>query len=285
VCAGSTTSDSTNTDVALAILSPSGMLDNTFSGDGKLTTNLFGESDACFGILQQTDGKLVAAGRSGSGTELAVLRYTLAGGLDASFDGDGIVTLNVDTLGGAETFRSVAQQTDGKLVLAGQTMGLPSSTLLARLQPDGSADATFGTGGLLVTDIGAASNAAWGLALQADHKIVACGRTGFDAYVARFITGLEVARVDPRINSPLNLYPNPVQDVATLEFHLPHSGNVDLLLTDLQGRILHTFGDGIALNAGAQSLKLNLPTGLASGEYLVVLVTGEGASAVRLLKE
>jgi uncharacterized delta-60 repeat protein len=72
---------------------------------------LFGHSAA--------DGKLVVAGTSynGSSYDFALVRYNADGSLDASFDGDGIVTT---AIGAANDYaQSVIQQADGKLVVAG----------------------------------------------------------------------------------------------------------------------------------------------------------------------
>lgn len=48
---------------------------------------------------------------------------------------------------------------------------------LARYNPDGSLDATFSGDGIQTTDFGA-GDVAFGVALQADGKIVVAGQTG-----------------------------------------------------------------------------------------------------------
>ena len=68
-------------------------------------------------------------------------------------------------------------QSDGKII----TVGYPNSEssdsdfLLARLNPNGSLDTTFGVGGKVRTSFGDLNGGANGAALQPDGKIVAVG--------------------------------------------------------------------------------------------------------------
>jgi uncharacterized delta-60 repeat protein len=288
LCGGAAGVMTSDIDFGLLLLKTNGRADSSFSTDGKLATHILGSSDRGWCLAQQSDGKILAAGRAGGAftSDLGIARYSLTGSLDLSFDGDGKTTYDLDMEGDEEQINGIALQPDGKLLLAGYSVDAGTViSMVGRYNTDGSPDATFGTGGFTMTDVALSHDSYSAMALQPDLRLVTVGTAGFNAHVARYITGLVVSAPDAAGQAPLNLYPNPVQDQATLEFHLPHSGNVELLLTDLQGRVLHTFGDGIALNAGAQSPKLNLPTGLASGEYLVVLVTPQGNLATRLLKQ
>jgi uncharacterized delta-60 repeat protein len=85
-------------------------------------------------------------------------------------------------------------QADGKIVVGGYTTGAGNNRdfLLVRYLPDGTLDATFGTGGKVVTAIGDDTDQVHALALQADGKIVAggtaafTGTTGQDFALARY---------------------------------------------------------------------------------------------------
>src|SRR5205807_1340610 len=61
---------------------------------------------------------------------------------------------------------------------------------VARYNPDGSLDASFGTGGLVTTDFASGSDFASAVTLQPDGKIVVAGTaytgTGSDFAVARY---------------------------------------------------------------------------------------------------
>ncbi|MEZ5436096.1 MAG: delta-60 repeat domain-containing protein [Pseudomonadales bacterium] len=76
-------------------------------------------NDYAQSVIQQADGKLVVAGYSwnGSNDDVALVRYNEDGSLDTSFDGDGKVTTAIGA--GDDYGRSVIQQADGKLVVAG----------------------------------------------------------------------------------------------------------------------------------------------------------------------
>src|SRR5205085_7009018 len=78
----------TGTDWAVARFNADGSPDTTFSGDGMTTTDFFGFGDTAYGVDVQPDGKIVATGTaSGVTTQMAVVRYSVDGSLDASFDG------------------------------------------------------------------------------------------------------------------------------------------------------------------------------------------------------
>ena len=100
--------------------------------------------------------------------------------LDPGFDGDGIVTTDH---GEFEQINDIAIQPDGKILAAGHsgifhdTIQEPLSMMVARYNADGSLDATFGSGGIVTTEIGTYAKA-WTIAIQADGKIVIAGRSG-----------------------------------------------------------------------------------------------------------
>ncbi|MGW3624911.1 calcium-binding protein [Streptomyces sp. NPDC000880] len=164
-------------DFALARYNTNGSLDTTFDTDGKVTTDFGTSDDQAYGVALQTDGKIVAAGQSDPGgiSDFALARYNTNGSLDTTFDTDGKVTTNF--AGSDDGAFGVALQTDGKIVAAGQSgSGGIDDFALARYNTDGSLDTTFDTDGKVTTDFGSGSDdAAFGVALQTDGKIVAAG--------------------------------------------------------------------------------------------------------------
>ena len=170
---------------AVARYNRDGSLDPTFDGDGKVTTDFDAREDEAFAVAIQGDGKIIAAG-SAFGPEaqdFALARYNPDGSLDVTFGGDGMVTS--DFAGGNDRARAVAIQADGKIVVAGVAFSAaclpcdgPASDnfALARYNPDGSLDPTFGFVGRQVTDFDVGGpDEARGVAIQADGKIVAAG--------------------------------------------------------------------------------------------------------------
>jgi uncharacterized delta-60 repeat protein len=169
-------SNGSNWDFALVRYNADGSLDTSFDGDGKVTTDFGASTDAGNSVIQQADGKLVVAGYSDNGGnyDFALVRYNADGSLDASFDGDGIVTT---AIGAANDYaQSVIQQADGKLVVAGRSHnGSNWDFTLVRYNADGSLDASFDGDGIVTTAIGAANDYAQSVIQQADGKLVVAG--------------------------------------------------------------------------------------------------------------
>jgi uncharacterized delta-60 repeat protein len=165
-----------NYDFALTRYNTNGSLDTSFSGDGKLTTAIGTGDDFGYDVAIQPDGKIVAVGSSSNA--FAVVRYNTDGSLDTTFSGDGKQTTAIGTLG--DTAQSVEIQADGKIVVAGYSNQSGSSIdfALVRYNADGSLDTSFSGDGMQTTAIGSAEDYLFGVAIQADGKIVVTGWSG-----------------------------------------------------------------------------------------------------------
>ena len=182
VVAGTTT---VNFDAAVVRLNANGSLDTTFDGDGRKTFG-FGDYDGARAVVVQPDGKLDVAGFGGAGTTFMVTRLNANGSFDTSFDGDGSAAIE---FGGFDQPYSAALQANGKLVVAGYTTSNGGDTAVARLNPNGSPDATFSGDGKTTYDDGSGLNFANAVALQANGRIVLAGYSSqsYDASVVRLI--------------------------------------------------------------------------------------------------
>ena len=186
IVAGTTlrSSSSTNGDFALARYHVDGSLDESFDGDGKLTTD-FGAHETAFGVAIQSDGKIVVVGDTSTITraDFALARYNSDGTLDASFDDDGKQTTNfgdssVPDFGGSDDFaRSVAVLSDGGIVVAGYTFNSRSTNgfSLARYTSDGQLNTSLGRDGKVTTAFHSFADQATDVAIQSDGKIVVVG--------------------------------------------------------------------------------------------------------------
>src|SRR5207249_1412839 len=100
------------------------------------------------------------------------------GDLDSTFDSDGRVT--TDFAGNSDVPFALAIQADGKLVVAGRAFTgtlTKNDFALARYNPDGSLDSTFGSGGRVTTDFTNTSDEVFALFIQTDGKLVVAGDT------------------------------------------------------------------------------------------------------------
>ena len=187
----------TTPDLALLRFDAAGSLDPSFGGSGG--TVLLHTTDwvtpvsnspaggELLGLTAQADGALVAAGFME--TQLAVARFSADGVLDRTFGAQGVVTLQVGPAGAAAIASAVAVQSDGKIVVAGRTrfdcdLDDPSCKrvrqgVVARFDADGSLDASFGIGGMVLLDAGEAYTeiTQGGLALDPSGRIVVGGNT------------------------------------------------------------------------------------------------------------
>jgi uncharacterized delta-60 repeat protein len=147
-----------------------GALDASFGSGGKVTTS-FGTAFALGrAVAVQPDGRIIAAGTQGGGTQsFALARYNVDGSLDSGFGSAGRVTTDFDFFAGVG---GVAVTPAGQIVAAGSTSGATTRFALARYNSNGDLDPTFGAGGK-VTSFAAAGASA--LALEPDGKIVAAG--------------------------------------------------------------------------------------------------------------
>jgi len=109
------------------------------------------------------------------------------GDLDPSFGAGGLVTTDFGSRG--DFSLAVALQTDGKIVAAGNSSRADVFDVdfaLARYNSNGSLDATFGSGGTVLTDFGTSVDAASDVVVQPDGKILAAGIRAGDFALARY---------------------------------------------------------------------------------------------------
>ena len=97
-----------------------------------------------------------------------------------AFGPGGLVTL--DFFKKDDEAHAVVIQADGKIVVAGEAANpahTSSDFALARFNPDGGVDTSFGTDGVVLTDFAGKADHVFALALQPDGKIVAAGFAQF----------------------------------------------------------------------------------------------------------
>lgn len=172
-----------------------GSLDNTFSGDGRLTTD-FGYEDYPVSITVQANGLIAIGGYAyvlipEENTDFILAQYNADGSPNNTFSGDGKL-LGYYTVGLPSTIRDIAVQSDGKIIVAGRVADPSTGNAnigLARYHPDGTLDPSFSGDGKVTTDFGSLDETAYAVAVQSDGKIVVAGEAYFNSkqiIVARY---------------------------------------------------------------------------------------------------
>ena len=180
VAVGSANDPASYYDFAAVRYLNNGTIDETFGNSGTVTTD-FGDQnfDRARSAVLLPNGKIIAAGfaisQGGGVQNFAVARYTKDGVLDNGFSNDGKQQITFDNC--CQSANQVLLQPDGKIITVGyaNTEDSDSDFLLARLNPNGSLDSTFGVSGKVRTSFGDLNGGANGAALQQDGKIVAVG--------------------------------------------------------------------------------------------------------------
>lgn len=212
VIAGGATGKS-DLDFALVRYNADGSLDPTFGSGGSVVQPIVSNSsgDAAMAVALVGD-KVLVAGDAFTNTgshpdEFALARFNADGTLDKTFGTKGMV---LTAFGRSEDLcTAMAVQPDGKIVLAGTTnAGTGSASYMAfavaRYNPNGTLDTTFGSGGLVTVKV--AESLDHGpdrfvdLALSGD-KIVLVGSAIYqtrDIYVVRLTA---TGQLDPTFGS------------------------------------------------------------------------------------
>lgn len=163
-------------------LLPNGAYDPTFGNNGRVLTDFNNGQDQANAVVIQPDGKIIAAGftKTGGDADIALARYLSDGTLDAGFGTGGKVSTKVGTL--SDIARDIALQPDGKILICGSTADVltfnnPSYFVLARYAVDGKLDLTFGSTGVITTDVNAdeENDIARSLAILPNGRIVVAG--------------------------------------------------------------------------------------------------------------
>ena len=208
-----------------------GSLDPSF-GIGGSVSSIGGTSLALLG-----NGKIVVAGGE------SLMRCNADGTLDTSFNVTGSVTLPFFAASGD---RSVAVQSNGKIIVVGSLNGDFASV---RYNANGTLDGTFNGNGMVATDFVGNADTGYGVAVQADGKIVACGTSfvpaipfpmgseqHYDFSIVRYQGDNDTTTLPPTLIEPASGAVAP--STVSVMFTLPERA--------LAGSVRLTFNDGIA---------------------------------------
>ena len=229
-------------DFAIARYDEHGLLDNSFSGDGKLLVD-FGDwprndpnsetndaFDFAQSIARDAAGNLFIAGFSHDPTDdspflTAVAKVKPDGSLDTTFspggvEGDGRLTMSFTVVNSA-SLNDVAVLPTGKILVSTATPGFNDIDFgLARLNANGSEDSTFGNNGRVFTDI-VDDDQPRQLLLQSGKALLVGASTHLNTQPGPMSSSLVMARYilddTPKPQSPFGGTPWPVPGVLEFE--------------------------------------------------------------------
>ncbi len=175
VVSGTARTNNPFNDFAVVRYNANGSLDTSFSGDGKVITNVGGGNSNASGLAVQSDGKIVVSGYTdlgAAGQDFSLVRYNADGTLDPGFSDDGKVTTPVGN--SFDQSPVIALQADGKIVAAGGSYNGGYHVSVVRYVADGRLDTTFNGTGKVITAV-ATDDFAKSLVVQSDGKILVAG--------------------------------------------------------------------------------------------------------------
>ncbi len=149
--------------------------------------SVYGNSEATT-MAQLADGKLLVAGSTwvNNSDGFYIARLNLDGSIDTSFGGNGFTEVDISPAG-LDIPYDIAVQADGKIIVAG-TANIENGgdIALLRLNADGSVDTSYGTNGIVTTDLRGAEFG-FGITLQNDGKLLLTGTANGDLILLRYL--------------------------------------------------------------------------------------------------
>lgn len=286
VAAGSSTNN-TNSDVALARYNADGSLDSSFGTNGVVTTDVDGRQEGASAVIIQSNGKIVIGGTTSRDTSVAsrdflAVRYNADGALDADFGNAGKAVTNVSPTD--DQASAAVVQPDGKIVLAGYSFSSNYDIALVRYNPDGSLDASFDGDGINLIETANAIDIIFDTAIQPDGKIVAVGYS-FDG-VYRNIT---VVRYNSNGTPDASFGDNGVV-ITSLGQTSSHAvsvliqpdgrivvgGNINAFATNSDFAVLRYNPDGLLDSSFSSSGVVTFPVGSNTDNLRAITLQGDG---------
>lgn len=149
-------SQDANADFAVVRYNADGTLDTSFNTTGILVfASAPNAEDGITSMTVQADGKILLVGWAydtvTSVASSSIVRLNANGSFDTTFNTTGKKLLNMGR-GSSDSARAMAKQSDGKIVVAGNSKASQTDLALARYNADGTLDGTFGADGKVVID-------------------------------------------------------------------------------------------------------------------------------------
>jgi len=169
---------------AVVRFTPTGVLDPTFSGDGRLVADFAPGGEFAYAVTLAADGDILMSGQAIG--RMAVMSLPPDGTADTGFSHDGWAALDVGS--GPDVGFDLEERGDGRILVTGNT-GVEGSerTAVARFNADGSLDGSFGSGARVILNSAPGYEDATSIRLLDDDRILIAGDANGRVFLARFL--------------------------------------------------------------------------------------------------
>ncbi|MBL0012709.1 MAG: T9SS type A sorting domain-containing protein [Flavobacterium sp.] len=163
-------------------------LDSSFGNNGQVVNSFDVGNDVSTVTVIQDDGKILVCGLKtySLAGNVYLARYNENGSLDLNFGNNGIVYSQIVTESGGNRIMKLLP--NGKILVTGSKSISNNLNFydfaIAQYNSNGSIDTTFGTNGIVITDINGNGNEANGIDVQSDGKIIVAGNTYINGIVS-----------------------------------------------------------------------------------------------------
>ena len=269
-----------------------GTLDETFSGDGVKKYSYSDVDDSGEDMVISEDGSIIIAGRTTDANyniSTLLIKFTADGEVDATFGVEGAVS---EDIGQFDYGWELEELENGEIVMAGTAgNGPPTDFNMAiwKYAANGTPLSTWGTDGLVQHIIPTYSTMIYGMAVQADGKILVGGQARTEVnqnyfFIARLGNNTIDGIADRTVNDAAVLMPNPIAAgnllvVGTAE---PVGQDARVTLYAADGRVVFTQQVRSAVDQQG-NVALELPAGLKPGAYVLTVADGGRRYTAKLM--
>ncbi|MDP1725860.1 MAG: T9SS type A sorting domain-containing protein [Bacteroidota bacterium] len=174
-------------DIVISRYLSNGALDAGFGNNGQTIIPVSYLDDIPSDLVIAPDGKIVIAATTAlgiSGIEFATIRLRTNGLLDSSFNLTGIAKINIS---GNDNAKKVLVQSDGKIIVGGETTLTNIDLVFARYLLNGTLDSSFGNYGKISYPVGSGDDLLMDLKLMPDGKLMALAQAEISATTAAIL--------------------------------------------------------------------------------------------------
>ncbi|MFK7949348.1 MAG: T9SS type A sorting domain-containing protein [Saprospiraceae bacterium] len=281
---GSNNSTTYPNSVLIRQFTPDGVIDNTFGTNGRLRIN-----DAFYNVNLYKINKnfCVSYNDLNAINKSRIELYNLNGTPINSFGQNGVLYYN---FGQIETIK---EDLNGRLVILASAAEVNNERpmIITRHHINGNLDSTFAQNGIYSNPLSPNHiTYASDFEIMTDGSIIVTGNSqglfnqGFDAFVAKFLLGLDVS-TEAIQNSSFQptIYPNPVQNNLILQYKLEKTSDLSIELYDINGRRIKVLSNQKE-SLGQHQKEWNI-SDLQTGIYFLHLESDDESITLKVIKE